>query len=72
VPGDAGTVLARCVGGTAQVVSATPAQGFDVTTQQEPGEDHTSVRFSGRGGQQVEVRLSCPGGTLRSEIRHKH
>ena len=32
-----GTVLARCTGGRPEVVSATPAQGFRVQTEDDDG-----------------------------------
>jgi hypothetical protein len=54
-----GTVLARCTGGRADVVAATPAQGFRVQTENEDGGPR--VRFRA-GGTRVEVRLTCANG----------
>jgi hypothetical protein len=54
-----GTVLARCTGGRAEVVSATPAQGFRVQTEDEDGGPR--VRFRA-GGTRIEVNLSCADG----------
>ena len=54
-----GTVLARCTGARAEVVSATPAQGFRVQTEDEDGGPR--VRF--RAGQtRIEVNLTCVDG----------
>ena len=53
-----GTVLARCTGGRPEVVSATPAQGFRVQTEDDDGGPR--VRFRA-GGTRVEVRLTCAG-----------
>ena len=54
-----GTVLARCTAGRADVVAATPAQGFRVQTENEDGGPR--VRFRA-GGTRVEVRLTCANG----------
>ena len=54
-----GTVLARCTGARAEVVSATPAQGFRVQTEDDDGGPR--VRF--RAGQtRIEVNLTCADG----------
>jgi hypothetical protein len=65
-----GTVWARCAPGGVEVVGYTPAQGFQVDSENEGIEDHPHVRFRS-GGQEVEVRLRCVGGTVRPEIRNK-
>jgi hypothetical protein len=54
-----GTVLARCTGGRPEVVSATPAQGFRVQTEDEDGGPR--VRFR-NGDARFEVNLRCVGG----------
>ena len=54
-----GTVLARCAGGRPEVVSATPAQGFRVQTEEEDGGPR--VRFRA-GDVRIEVNLSCTDG----------
>ena len=54
-----GTVLARCTDGQAEVVSATPAQGFRVQTEEEDGGPR--VRFRA-GDVRIEVNLSCADG----------
>jgi len=51
-----GTVLARCTGGRPEVVSATPAQGFRVQTEDD--DSGPRVRFRA-GGTRIEVRLTC-------------
>jgi hypothetical protein len=67
-----GTVFARCVPGGVQVVSATPAQGFSVDSEDvdEDVDDHPHVRFRS-GEQEVEVRLRCVGGTVQPEFEDK-
>jgi hypothetical protein len=53
-----GTVLARCTSDRPEVVSATPAQGFRVQTDDDGG---PRVRF--RAGQtRIEVNLTCANG----------
>lgn len=60
-----GTVLARCAGARAEVVSATPAQGFRVQTEDEDGGPR--VRF--RAGQtRIEVNLTCADGRPVADI----
>ncbi len=54
-----GTVLARCTGGRPEVVSATPAQGFRVQTEEEDGGPR--VRFRA-GDTRIEVNLTCADG----------
>ena len=54
-----GTVLARCTGDRPEVVSATPAQGFRVQTEEEDGGPR--VRFRA-GDVRIEVNLSCTDG----------
>ena len=54
-----GTVLARCTGGRPEVVSATPAQGFRVQTEDEDGGPR--VRFRA-GDMRFEVNLRCVDG----------
>ena len=61
----AGTVLARCTGGVPEVVSATPAQGFRVQTEDDDGGPR--VRFRD-GGTRVEVNLRCADGRPVAEI----
>jgi len=53
-----GTVIARCRDGSAEVVSAAPAQGFRV--QQETEDGGPRVRFRD-GGTRYEITLSCAG-----------
>ena len=60
-----GTVLARCTGGVPEVVSATPAQGFRVQTEDDDGGPR--VRFRD-GGTRVEVNLRCADGRPVVEI----
>jgi proline racemase len=53
-----GTVIARCAGARVELVTATPAQGYEVT-KYEPGE--AEVRFEGPGGR-FELKLTCQAG----------
>jgi hypothetical protein len=52
-----GTVLARCVAGVVEVVSASPAQGYRLDDEQE----RFRVRFESEETD-VDVRLSCLNG----------
>jgi len=54
-----GTVLARCTADVPQVVSATPAQGFRVQTEDDDGGPR--VRFRA-GRTRIEVNLTCADG----------
>jgi len=62
-----GTVLARCTAVVPQVVSATPAQGFRVQTEDDDGGPR--VRFRD-GGTRIEVNLRCAGGRPVAEIEN--
>jgi hypothetical protein len=65
-----GTVFARCAPGGVEVVSATPAQGFSVDSENEGVDDHPHVRFRS-GEREVEVRLRCVGGTVQPTYENK-
>lgn len=65
-----GTVWARCAPGGVQVLGYTPAQGYQVDSENEGIDDHPHVRFRS-GEAEVEVRLRCVGGTIQPEIRTK-
>lgn len=69
-PSQGGTVIARCVPGGVQILSATPAQGYQVSSASHEIDDHPSVKFTS-GRTEIEVRLRCIGGTLQPEIRSK-
>jgi hypothetical protein len=69
-PSQGGTVIARCVPGGVEIVSATPAQGYQVSSSSHEIDDHPSVRFTS-GRTEIEVRLRCVGDTPRPEIRNK-
>ena len=60
-----GTVLARCTADVPEVVSATPAQGFRVQTEDDDGGPR--VRFRD-GGTRIEVNLRCADGRPVAEI----
>lgn len=60
-----GTVAVRCVDGRAQVVAATPAQGFRVD---DPGEKPDEVTFESET-LDVEVRLGCVDGAPVAQVR---
>lgn len=64
---EGGTILARCTGDVADVVSATPAQGFRVQTESEDGGPR--VRFRA-GKTRIEVHLSCAGGRPVAEVKN--
>jgi hypothetical protein len=61
-----GTVLARCTGGTPEVVSAVPAQGFRVQTEDDDGGPR--IRFRS-GGTRFEVNLRCADGRPVADVR---
>ena len=63
-----GTVLARCTGGRPEVVSATPAQGFRVQTEDEDGGPR--VRFRA-GDTRIEVNLTCADGRPVADDRER-
>jgi hypothetical protein len=63
---DGGTVLARCAGGAPEVVSATPAQGFRVQTEDDDGRPR--VRFRS-GGTRFEVNLRCADGRPVADVQ---
>jgi hypothetical protein len=70
IPVQGGTIIARCAPGGVAVLSATPAQGYQVSSKQEV-DDHPKVRFiSGRT--EVEVRLRCVAGAPQPEVEVKH
>jgi hypothetical protein len=62
--GSAGSVTARCAGGTISLVSATPADGWRMEVEDRgPGRVRVELR-SGDDGEEreVEVRAECSGG----------
>ena len=61
-----GSVTARCAGGDAQVVSWTPAQGYQVGGENQQGHA-VEVEFES-GDHEVKVRISCAGGLPTAEI----
>jgi hypothetical protein len=63
---DGGTVLARCTGGVPEVVSATPAQGFRVQTEDDDGGPR--IRFRS-GGTRFEVNLRCEDGRPVADVQ---
>jgi hypothetical protein len=63
---DGGTVLARCTGGTLEVVSATPAQGFRVQTEDDDGGPR--IRFRS-GDTRFEVNLRCADGRPVADVQ---
>jgi hypothetical protein len=66
---EGGTVISRCEGTLVRVLSASPAQGFQVDPDDDEVEDHPSVKFQS-GEQEIEVRLRCVNGTPQPEIRY--
>jgi hypothetical protein len=71
IPADgAGTVIAQCNSdGTVTVVSAVPAQGFEVDSDDDEPDDHPQIKFES-DDLEVEVRLRCVDGVISPEIRH--
>ncbi|MPZ79872.1 MAG: hypothetical protein GEV28_05515 [Actinophytocola sp.] len=69
VTSDGGTVLARCApGGLVDVLSAVPAQGFSVDSDDDELDDHPQIKFES-GEREIEVRLRCVGGRIVPEIK---
>lgn len=66
---DGGTVISRCEGALVRVVSASPAQGFQVDPDDDEVDDHPSVKFVS-GEREIEVRLRCVDGVPSAEIRY--
>lgn len=66
---DGGTVISRCEGTLVRVVSASPAQGFQVDPDDDELDDHPSVKFVS-GEREIEVRLRCAGGVPVADIRY--
>lgn len=64
-----GTIIARCAPGGVEVLSAAPAQGYQVSSERAV-DDHPKVRFTA-GKAEVEVRFRCVGGVPRPDIRFK-
>jgi hypothetical protein len=67
IPSQGGTVIARCVPGGVEIVSTTPAQGYQASSDHEV-EDHPKVEFTA-GPTKVEVRLRCVDGVVQPEIK---
>ena len=67
IPSDGGTVVARCVDGGLEIISTSPAQGWEIHDEAE--EDLGRVRFE-NGRDRVELRMSCVDGQPRAEIRN--
>ncbi|MCO1655284.1 hypothetical protein [Pseudonocardia humida] len=66
-PTDGGTVVARCVDGGVDIVTASPAQGWRIHDEAE--EDRGRVRFEA-GGRRIELRLSCSGDEPQAQVRN--
>lgn len=66
---EGGTVISRCEGTLVRVVSASPAQGFQVDPDDDEVDDHPSVKFVA-GDREVEVRLRCAGGVPVAKISY--
>lgn len=69
IQSEGGTVMARCEGTLVRIVSASPAQGFQVDPDDDELDDHPSVKFQS-GEQEIEVRVRCVNGTPSAEIRY--
>ncbi|MBB5790704.1 hypothetical protein [Jiangella mangrovi] len=67
----AGTVIAQCnADGTVTVVAATPAQGYEVDSDDDERDDHPQIKFES-DDLEVEVRLRCIDGVVTPEIEQK-
>jgi hypothetical protein len=67
---EGGTVTARCTtAGLVEILSATPAQGYSVDSDDEI-EDHPGVEFHS-GHTKIEVRLRCVNGTPQAEVKYE-
>jgi hypothetical protein len=66
-PTDGGTVVARCVDGRADIITASPAQGWRIHDEAE--QDRGRVRFEA-GGDRIELRLSCAGDEPQAQVRN--
>ncbi|MFC4855141.1 hypothetical protein [Actinophytocola glycyrrhizae] len=66
---EGGTVIARCDGALVRIVSASPAQGFQVDPDDDDVDDHPTVKFQSEE-QEIEVRLRCVDGTPAAEVRY--
>lgn len=66
---DGGTVIARCTPtGLVEIMSATPAQGFQVDGDDDL-DDHAAVKFES-GDTEIEISLRCVAGTPQAEIKY--
>jgi len=64
-----GTVISRCAAnGLVEVLSAVPAQGFRLDSDDGGLDDHPSVKFEA-DEHEVEVRLRCVDGVPVPEVR---
>ncbi|MFB6394844.1 septum formation initiator [Polymorphospora lycopeni] len=59
-----GTVVARCVGGEAELTSWTPHQGYGASDVDRGPDDDAEVTFNGPGGS-YEVSVTCVDGQPR-------
>ncbi len=66
-----GTVLARCAPGGVEVLGATPAQGFQVESDDDGIDDHPKITFV-TGEREIEVRLRCTGGKVTHTVEEKN
>jgi cytoskeletal protein RodZ len=66
-----GTVLARCAPGGVEVLGATPAQGFQVESDDDGIDDHPKITFV-TGEREIEVRLRCTGGRVTHTVEEKN
>jgi hypothetical protein len=62
-------VISVCAGTFVRVLSASPALGYRVDSDDDELDDHPSVKFTS-GEQEVEVRLRCVDGAPSAEIRY--
>jgi hypothetical protein len=67
-PTAGGTVVARCDGGRATIVSMAPAQGFSVHERDGDEGEFRGVRDD---HDRVKIEVTCRGGTPEAEIREE-
>lgn len=66
---EGGTVIAQCTpAGQPEILSATPAQGYQVDGQDDV-DDHPKVTFES-GDVEIEIRLRCVAGVPQAEINY--
>jgi hypothetical protein len=67
--GDAGMVRVSCTGPQLRLEGASPADGYEVDTNEHNGGSELEVRFRSRDGdREVRILATCVGGTPRFRV----